>query len=76
MLERASNTMQYTRGAFFGRTFGLASTQIGCSKRFIVMANPEEEDPFSKIKIMLNPKMISMNNTVETREEGCISMPR
>ncbi len=75
MLQKAINTMRYSKGPFYDRTYGLAAPQIGCPRRFILVADPIAEKPFDSLKVCLNPKLMSQSNETEVIEEGCVSIP-
>ncbi len=66
-LEEMIETMSTEGGV------GLAAPQVGLSKRIIV-AN-EEPDNRSTVVKMINPKIITLSNDVNTVEEGCLSIP-
>ena len=49
---------------------GLAAPQVGVTKRFLVMMNPETEEVFK----MINPVITSHSDDVAVMEEGCLSV--
>ena len=49
---------------------GLAAPQIGITKRFLVMMNPDTGEVFK----MINPKIVSKSDEVVSMEEGCLSV--
>ena len=49
---------------------GLAAPQVGVTKRFLVMMNPETEEVFK----MINPKIIERSTETVVMEEGCLSV--
>ena len=49
---------------------GLAAPQVGITKRFLVMMNPESGEVFK----MINPKIISRSDNMVVIEEGCLSV--
>ena len=49
---------------------GLAAPQVGITKRFLVMMNPENEQVFK----MINPKILSRSEKTVVIEEGCLSV--
>jgi len=49
---------------------GLAAPQVGVTKRFLVMMNPEDEQVFK----MINPKILSRSDKKVVMEEGCLSV--
>lgn len=49
---------------------GLAAPQVGITKCFLVMMNPENEQVFK----MINPKILSRSDKTVIMEEGCLSV--
>ena len=49
---------------------GLAAPQVGVTKRFLVMMNPETEEVFK----MINPRITSRSTETVVMEEGCLSV--
>ena len=49
---------------------GLAAPQVGVTKRFLVMMNPETEEIFK----MINPVITSRSAETVVMEEGCLSV--
>ena len=49
---------------------GLAAPQVGITKRFLVMMNPDSGEVFK----MINPKIISHSDEMAVIEEGCLSV--
>ena len=49
---------------------GLAAPQVGVTKRFLVMMNPETEEVFK----MINPRITSRSAETVVMEEGCLSV--
>ena len=49
---------------------GLAAPQVGITKRFLVMMNPETNEVFK----MINPNIISRSEKNVVIEEGCLSV--
>lgn len=49
---------------------GLAAPQVGITKRFLVMMNPESEEVFK----MINPRIVSRSTEMAIIEEGCLSV--
>ena len=49
---------------------GLAAPQVGVTKRFLVMMNPETEEVFK----MINPVITSRSTDTVVMEEGCLSV--
>jgi len=57
---------------------GLAANQVNIARRFIVVdaENKKDDDGASRNPIFLiNPEIISYGDTVESYEEGCLSLP-
>lgn len=53
---------------------GLAAPQVGINKRlFVTTLNQETENEM--IIIMINPRLFDYSKEMETREEGCLSIP-
>lgn len=49
---------------------GLAAPQVGITKRFLVMMNPDTGEVFK----MINPRIISRSDNMVVIEEGCLSV--
>ena len=49
---------------------GLAAPQVGITKRFLVMMNPDDETVFK----MINPKIVKRSSETAVIEEGCLSV--
>jgi len=49
---------------------GLAAPQVGITKRFLVMMNPDTNEVFR----MINPIIISKSEDTAVMEEGCLSV--
>ncbi len=56
------------------RTCGLAAPQVGVQKRILVI-DLNFEDPESPPNVFINPEIISSSASVDTYEEGCLSIP-
>jgi peptide deformylase len=54
---------------------GLAASQVGITKRIIVISMPEKEENERKRIIMINPEIIEEKNKTIS-EEGCLSLPK
>ena len=63
LVERMERLMRDAQG------IGLAATQVGVLRRVIVFA-PEQED----VHAVVNPKIVDRSRSVETEEEGCLSL--
>ncbi len=57
-----------------GNGIGLAATQVGILKRFIVIDIGEEDDEDYEPLLLFNPEILSTEGEVVV-EEGCLSMP-
>ena len=53
---------------------GLAATQIGISRRLIVMDPAKDEAPKSPV-VMVNPEILERSDEMQVHEEGCLSIP-
>ena len=53
---------------------GLAATQVDIHKQIITI-NTSKEGKEEENKIIINPQVISKGDTIETTEEGCLSIP-
>ena len=49
---------------------GMAAPQVGITKRFLVMMEPDTETVYK----MINPKIISRSDKTVSMEEGCLSV--
>lgn len=49
---------------------GLAAPQVGITKRFLVMMDPDTETVFK----MINPRIVARSTDTCTMEEGCLSV--
>ena len=49
---------------------GLAAPQVGITKRFLVMMNPDSGEVFK----MINPRITSRSTDIAIIEEGCLSV--
>ena len=49
---------------------GLAAPQVGITKRFLVMMNPDTNEVYR----MINPKIVSKSDETCVMEEGCLSV--
>lgn len=57
------------------RGIGLASSQLGIRKRVIVIDLGEREGIPSKPLLMANPELLWVSPTLQTTQEGCLSVP-
>ncbi|QFT57842.1 Peptide deformylase [Sulfitobacter sp. THAF37] len=54
---------------------GLAAPQIGVMSRLIVLDCVKEEGEAPRPLVMFNPEVIAASDTLNTYEEGCLSIP-
>ena len=59
---------------YSAKGIGLAAPQVGIQKRILVI-DLNFEDPDSPPHVFINPEIISSSASVETYEEGCLSIP-
>ena len=59
---------------YSAKGIGLAAPQVGVQKRIIVI-DLNFEDPNTPPNIFINPEIISSSASLETYEEGCLSIP-
>ncbi len=59
---------------YSAKGIGLAAPQVGIQKRILVI-DLEFENPNSPPNVFINPEIISSSASVETYEEGCLSIP-
>ena len=68
IIEQMFFTMYEEKG------IGLAAPQVGIQKRLLVI-DLNFEDPNSPPMVFINPEIISSSATLDTYEEGCLSIP-
>ena len=59
---------------YSAKGIGLAAPQVGVQKRILVI-DLNFEDPASPPNVFINPEIISSSASVDTYEEGCLSIP-
>ena len=59
---------------YSAKGIGLAAPQVGVQKRILVI-DLNFEDPESPPNVFINPEIISSSASVDTYEEGCLSIP-
>ena len=59
---------------YSAKGIGLAAPQVGVQKRILVI-DLNFEDPNAPPNIFINPEIISSSASVDTYEEGCLSIP-
>ncbi|HEY3069801.1 MAG TPA: peptide deformylase [Gaiellaceae bacterium] len=64
LVERMTMLMDEARGV------GLAAPQVGILRRVLVYRTDEEEPPVA----LVNPRLVSASDEVETSDEGCLSL--
>ncbi|WP_320666608.1 peptide deformylase [Prochlorococcus sp. MIT 1307] len=62
------------RSMYSAKGIGLAAPQVGIDKQLLVI-DLDLEDPTNPPLILINPEIISSSGTLETYEEGCLSIP-
>ncbi len=62
------------RSMYTAKGIGLAAPQIGINKQLLVI-DLDIETPSSPPLILINPEISNESATVETYEEGCLSIP-
>jgi peptide deformylase len=53
---------------------GLAATQLGVMQRIFVMDCAGKDEPEAPI-VLINPEIVARAETMQTSEEGCLSIP-
>ena len=59
---------------YSSKGIGLAAPQVGIQKRLLVI-DLNFEDPNAPPMVFINPEIISSSATLDTYEEGCLSIP-
>ena len=59
---------------YSAKGIGLAAPQVGVQKRILVI-DLNFEDPDTPPNVFINPEIISSSATLDTYEEGCLSIP-
>ena len=59
---------------YSAKGIGLAAPQVGVQKRILVI-DLNFEDPSAPPNVFINPEIISSSASVDTYEEGCLSIP-
>jgi len=59
---------------YSAKGIGLAAPQVGIQKRLLVI-DLNFEDPNAPPNVFINPEIISSSATLDTYEEGCLSIP-
>ena len=54
---------------------GLAGPQIGVMRRIIVMDCIKDSEAPRRPMVLINPEIVTASAEIETREEGCLSLP-
>ncbi|HJN34587.1 MAG TPA: peptide deformylase [Prochlorococcus sp.] len=62
------------RSMYAAKGIGLAAPQVGIHKQLLVL-DLDLETPTTPPVVLINPEIISSSATVETYEEGCLSIP-
>lgn len=67
-IESMADTMYQAPG------IGLAANQVG-SDRSIIIADPAPDPEKREFKVFINPEIVSMEGSVTSEQEGCLSVP-
>ena len=59
---------------YSAKGIGLAAPQVGVQKRILVI-DLNFEDPETPPTVFINPEIISSSSSLDTYEEGCLSIP-
>ena len=59
---------------YSAKGIGLAAPQVGIEKRVLVI-DLDIENPSTPPHVFINPEIISSSATIDTYEEGCLSIP-
>ena len=59
---------------YSSKGIGLAAPQVGIQKRLLVI-DLNFEDPNASPMVFINPEIISSSASLDTYEEGCLSIP-
>ena len=59
---------------YSAKGIGLAAPQVGVQKRILVI-DLNFEDPDAPPNVFINPEIISSSTSLDTYEEGCLSIP-
>ena len=59
---------------YSAKGIGLAAPQVGVQKRILVI-DLNFEDPHAPPNVFINPEIISSSESLDTYEEGCLSIP-
>ncbi len=62
------------RSMYTAKGIGLAAPQVGIQQQLLVI-DIEHETPSTPPIVLINPEIITSSATVETYEEGCLSIP-
>ena len=67
-------TKDMLRSMYAARGIGLAAPQVGIHKQLLVL-DLDLENPTTPPLVLINPEISSFSASVETYEEGCLSIP-
>ena len=62
------------RSMYSAKGIGLAAPQVGVDKQMLVI-DLDLENPTNPPLVLINPEIVSSSATIETYEEGCLSIP-
>ena len=63
------DTMYHARG------IGLAATQVGITRRIVVIDLQEREGERRDPRVFINPELVSVSDELSVYNEGCLSIP-
>ena len=62
------------KSMYTARGIGLAAPQVGIHKQMLVI-DLDIENPANPPLVLINPEIVSCSATIDTYEEGCLSIP-
>ena len=62
------------RSMYSAKGIGLAAPQVGIDKQILVI-DLDLENPTNPPLVLINPEIVTSSATIETYEEGCLSIP-
>ena len=62
------------KSMYSAKGIGLAAPQVGINKQILVI-DLDIEDPTNPPLVLINPEIVTSSATLETYEEGCLSIP-
>ncbi len=67
-------TREMLRSMYSAKGIGLAAPQVGINKQLLVI-DTDLETPSTPPLVLINPEIIAFGASLETYEEGCLSIP-